>query len=872
MNRVIKTGTLAFLGIAVAGAVTFVSLAPETGIAQNVQAIEKRLLAIAKERKLSAEDLLAAASTYTPAGKDDEFVCLNSGGQASSVVVYGVPSMRILKYIANGAPDSASGYGFDVQSKAIHRQGYMETQSINWGDTHHPSFSETDGKYDGRFAFINDKANPRIFVMDLRDLETKQIVPNPLFRSGHGGAFVTPNTEYIIESAQYPAPLDRKYYALNQANFNEHFRGGITFHKFDNEKGRIDPSKSFTVIAPPYTQDLSDAGKGESFGYSFTNSLCSERYIGGIELGRPPFEAGCSAKDVDLMHVVDWKKAEKLIAAGKGKLINNHMTLPMDVAAAEGVLVLIPEPKSPHGVDVSPDGRFIVVAGKLDTHATIFDIRKIKQLIADKEYAGLDPYGIPILDMKKAMHGQVEIGLGPLHTQFDPKEGIAYTSVYIDSTVAKWDYLNLKVLDTVSVHYNIGHLVSMQGDSQDPRGKYVIALNKLAIDRFSPVGPLHPQNHQLIDVSGDKMRLIYDLPLPMGEPHYTVCIDAKDLKTLDKYPVGTDTATMQISPNAVAKGGEKIVRKGTQVEVFATVSAAGMRPLRVDVNQGDEVSFHITNLEETPDHAFKFTVGGYNALGVLPAGRAATVRFVASQGGLFNFKADAIDSPYETREFGLLSVKPGNHEKVRQGQLKVAAARAIKFATFTTSNLDQTGGLPGEAEFNTYGCGGCHQKGRETGGPDLTDVVVRRDEAWLVRWITEPELMYEDPIIVPQIAQFGVKMPNQGVSAEDAKKMIEYVRTWSSASEAVAATAGAGEQIYRRSCFACHDGGVGGAPKLGDTAEWMARLKQGDAVVLKHAVDGFQGKAGYMPPRGACSNCTDDNLRDAVRFMTGQGK
>jgi nitrous-oxide reductase len=97
---------------------------------------------------------------------------------------------------------------------------------------------------------------------------------------------------------------------------------------------------------------------------------------------------------------------------------------------------------------------------------------------------------------------------------------VAYTSLYVDSQVAKWNFCEGKVLDKISVHYNIGHLMTMEGDSTKPAGKYLVALNKLAIDRFVPVGPLHPQNHQLIDISGDKMQLLYDMPLPLGEPHY----------------------------------------------------------------------------------------------------------------------------------------------------------------------------------------------------------------------------------------------------------------------------------------------------------------------------------------------------------------
>jgi len=256
---------------------------------------------------------------------------------------------------------------------------------------------------------------------------------------------------------------------------------------------------------PPCMQDLTDAGKGVSDGWAFTNSFNSEMYTGGIEKGLPPFEAGMSRYDTDYLHMYNWKKLAKLAEDPKNvKIINDHRVIPMSVAVANEALFLIPEPKSPHGVDVSPDGEYITVCGKLDTHASVYSFSKIMKLIKAKDYAGKDPYGIPVLDMKKALHGQVELGLGPLHNQYSNVDGEIYTSLYVDSQVVKWNYKDLKVIDKVNVHYNIGHLCGMEGKSADPQGEYIIALNKLAIDRFTPVGPLHPQNHQLIDITGKK--------------------------------------------------------------------------------------------------------------------------------------------------------------------------------------------------------------------------------------------------------------------------------------------------------------------------------------------------------------------------------
>lgn len=746
-------------------------------------AIPDSVMKIMKERKLEPLNVLAAAKTFTPAHREDEFMCFNSGGQAASVIAYGVPSMRIYKYIPTAAPDASTGYMFDQNSSKLVAQGDWDGQKLTWGDTHHPAFSETDGKYDGRFLFMNDKANPRIFVIDLKDFETKQIVKNPIFMSAHGGAFVTPNSEYIIEGAQYAAPTDRRYVPYNQENFNNEYRGGLTFHKFDNQKGRIDSSKSFTLIAPPYSQDLSDMGKGESYGWSFTNSFCTERYIGtGEDRKNPPFEAGCSQNDVDFMHVVNWKKAEEVYKAGKFKKINGHAVISIETAIKEGLLFLIPEPKSPHGADVTPDGRYIVVAGKLDTHASVFDFRKIKQLVENKDFKEFDAYGIPILDMERVLHGQVQLGLGPLHTQFGSEPGVAYTSLYLDSQVVKWDYLEKKVLDKLSINYNIGHLVSMQGDSMDPRGRYVVALNKLAVDRFNQVGPLLPQNHQLIDTRDAKMQLLYDLPLPMGEPHYTVCIDTKKLDPWKVYPVGFDPTTMKVSRVATARGKERVVRSASKLEVYATVSEAGFFPKTINARQGDEVLLHITNLEQVPDHSYKFTLQGYDVLGVYPAGKTSTLRFVASQSGDYDYKADAQASTFDTREYGLLKISPqptfetrrvtSQKEHVRYFDMLAQGPQADPAESVLLQSSH-----PGHQVFEDYGCSACHAFGSDEAAPDLVGVTKRRSKEWLKKWILNPENYYDDPEILKYTEKYGVQMPNQGLKDEEAALVVEYLET-----------------------------------------------------------------------------------------------
>ncbi len=622
----------------------------------------ENLDSVMKRRGLTEKDVLAAAKTYVPTGKRDEFVAFSSGGQSGQLIVYGIPSMRILKYVAVFTPEPWQGYGFDDESKAVLAQGRVNGKDILFGDTHHPAISETNGEYDGRWLFINDKNNPRLAVVDLHDFETKQIVVNPIMKSEHGGAFVTPNTDYVIEAAQYPAPLEDEFVPLEQ--FNDRYRGAVTYWKFDKEAGRIDPSQSFSVELPPYSQDLSDFGKGPSDGWSFTNSFCSERYVGGIEKGRPPFEAGCSQKDTDFIHMINWKKGVELFKAGKTKMINGHPVIMMDTAVKEGMLFLVPEPKSPHGMDVSPDGKYMIVSGKLDSHTYVFSFEKMMNLIKNKDFAGTDPYGIPILDLKKSLHTQVQVGLGPLHTQYDSKPCVVYTSIYVDSQVTKWDYCEGKVLDKISIHYNIGHLMTMEGDSVTPQGKYLVSLNKLAIDRFNPVGPLHPQNHQLIDISGDKMELLYDMPLPLGEPHYAVAISADKLKPIIRYKSGWDTRTDKRHPNRTRPGKEKVVRDGKKVTVFGTTIRSHITPEIVEVEEGDTVTFHMTNLERAEDQTHGFAISGTNANLSLEPGKTASVTIEANKAGVYPYYCTEFCSALHLEMQGYLLVKPKGYKEV----------------------------------------------------------------------------------------------------------------------------------------------------------------------------------------------------------------
>ena len=269
-----------------------------------------------------------------------------SGGHAGQVFVIGMPSMRMLKTIAVFTPEPWQGYGYGADgTMATLASGNVGDNELTWGDTHHPALSETGGDYDGEWLFINDKANARVALIDLRDFETKQIIKNPIALSDHGGTMVTPDSEWVIEGGQYAAPLGWEYSSLD--NYAEDYRGMVTLWKFDRDAGRLDPEQSFAIELPPYWQDLCDAGKLVSEGWIFCNSFNTEMATGGVEDGNPPFEAGASQRDMDYMHIINLDKAIEVAQAGNTMDVKGFPVIPLDTAIEEGLLYFAPRTQEP---------------------------------------------------------------------------------------------------------------------------------------------------------------------------------------------------------------------------------------------------------------------------------------------------------------------------------------------------------------------------------------------------------------------------------------------------------------------------------------------------------------------------------------------
>ena len=587
----------------------------------------------ARQARSGASDIaVAAEKTYVPPGDLDEFYMFSSGGHSGQVFVFGIPSMRHITTIPVFTPYPGTGYGFDDDTKKM-------LGEYTWGDAHHPALSETNGDYDGRWLFINEM-NGRIARIDLRDFKTKQILgPVPNISGNHGSSFVTPNTEYAMMSTRFSAPIPNGTYAPIE-KYATDYKGVIAGIKIDPKSG--DMSLGWEIVTPPFDWDLGDAGKGPSDGWMFFTCYNSERATGKLEVT-------ASQRDRDYIGAVNWRLAEKAIQEGKGKLIGGVKVLdPRDVP---GLMYLMPCGKSPHGVDVSPDGKWIVGSGKLQGVTTVYNFEKVQTAIRNKEFTG-DEDGIPVLKYEAIKDAEVPVGLGPLHTQFGG-DGYAYTSLFVDSAIAKWKLGTWEVIDKVPVSYSVGHLAVAGGDSAHPWGKYLVSLNKLSHGRHLSVGPSQPESSQLIDITGEKMKLLYDA-FTEPEPHYAQIIKADKVHPIEIYPKEENHHPLAVWD--VKDAGP--TRQGDKVLVKTVVVRSTITPTSVEVNQGDTVTFAITNIEQTTDELHGFGLLGYNKNIVIDPGETKTVTIKADKPGVFPYYCTNFCSALHQEMQGYLIVKP----------------------------------------------------------------------------------------------------------------------------------------------------------------------------------------------------------------------
>ncbi len=605
----------------------------------------------------------AAQKAYVAPGEYDEFYNFVSGGFSGQLSVYGLPSGRLFRVIPVFSVDPEKGWGYSEETKPMLNTSHG---MVPWDDLHHTEMSQTNGEIDGRWVFGNANNTPRIARIDLKTFRTAEIIELPNSGGNHSSPFITENTEYVVAGTRFSVPSDYDNGDVPINTYKENFKGHISFVKVGKE-GEMDIA--FQIRTPGVNFDLSHAGKGKSHGWFFFSTYNTEQ-------ANTLLEVNASQKDKDFIMAVNWKKAEEYIKAGKGKKQSvryAHNTwdekthtaksviktevLVLDAADFPDICYMIPCPKSPHGCDVDPTGEYIVGSGKLAALVPVFSFDKIKATIEKKKFDG-DYEGIPVLKYEDVLHGEVKKpGLGPLHTEFDGK-GNAYTSFFVSSEVVKWDIKTLKVLDRVPTYYSIGHLCIPGGDSKKPFGKYLIAYNKITKDRYLPTGPELSQSAQIFDISGDKMKLILDFPT-IGEPHYAQAAPADLIRNNGQIKF----FKLEDNHHPYATKGEKesrVVREGNKVHVYMTSIRSHFAPDNIEgIKVGDEVFFHVTNLEQDWDvpHGFAIKGADNGELLIMP-GETVTLKWKPLKAGMYPMYCTDFCSALHQEMSGYVRVSP----------------------------------------------------------------------------------------------------------------------------------------------------------------------------------------------------------------------
>ena len=626
-----------------------------------------------------------ASKAYVAPGKYDEFYNFVSGGFSGQMSCYGLPSGRLLRVIPVFSVDPEKGWGYSEETKPMFNTSHG---FVPWDDLHHTEMSQTNGEIDGRWVFGNANNTPRVARIDLKTFRTTEIIELPNSAGNHSSPFITENTEYVVAGTRFSVPPDNANGDVPISSYKQNFKGYLSFISIGKEDGKMDIA--FQIKCPGINFDLSHAGKGKSHGWFFFSCYNTEQ-------ANTLLEVNASQKDKDFIMAVNWKKAEEYLKAGKGekvaaKYVHNvynekthtatsemrtEVTV-LDASVLKDICYFIPCPKSPHGCDVDPTGEFIVGSGKLAALIPVFSFDKIQSAIATKSYDG-EFAGIPVIKYEAALYGEVKKpGLGPLHTEFDGK-GNAYTTFFVSSEIVKWNIKDLKVLDRAPTFYSVGHLCIPGGDSKKPFGKYLIAYNKITKDRYLPTGPELTQSAQIFDISGEKMQMILDYPT-IGEPHYAQAAPAELIRNNGQIKI------FKIAENKhpyVSKGeGEtKVIRDGNKVHIYMTCIRSHFSPDNIEgIKMGDDVYFHVTNLEQDWDvpHGFAIKGAATSELLIMP-GETQTLKWSPDRVGMFPMYCTDFCSALHQEMQGYVRVSPsGSNTKLTFSLGNTAPAESIK--------------------------------------------------------------------------------------------------------------------------------------------------------------------------------------------------